>query len=268
MIKTIILLSFAVIAFITFIRYFEANSIFHPTHEIPMTPASVGLDFEDVYFSTEDGLKLNGWFIKHPQAKSTLLYFHGNAGNISHRLEKIHMLHELGLNIFIMDYRGYGKSEGKPTESGIYQDATAAYDYLLKRKDVDPSKIIDYGDSLGGVVAVDLATKRTPNCLIIDSSFSSAADIANVIFPFVPSFILKSKMDAASKVKTITIPKLFIHSINDEIIPFRLGEKLFLSAAAPKEFLKITGGHNTSHIDSRKVFLQGFFQFLKARNLI
>ncbi len=268
MIKTLVVIIAVAVVFIVFIRYFESKSYFHPTREMPTTPADVGLNFEDIYLTSEDGVKINGWFIRHPQAKSTFLYFHGNAGNMTHRLEKIQMFHKLGLNIFIIDYRGYGKSEGQPTEKGVYRDARAAYDYLLSRKDIDLKKIIAYGDSLGGVVAVDLAIQRSVACLIVDSSFSSGADIAKDIFPFVPSMILTTKMDSKKKVKAITIPKLFIHSVNDEIIPFYLGERLFQAASEPKQFLKITGGHNTSHIDSQDIYQSGFRKFLQAQGLI
>ena len=268
MTKILILSVLIIIAFAGFVRYLEANSIFHPTRDMPATPLSLGLTFEDVYFQAKDNVRLNGWFVKSEGNHTTMLYFHGNAGNISHRLEKIAMFHELGLNVFIIDYRGYGKSEGAPNEKGFYQDALAAYDYLLARQDIDRDKIISYGDSLGGVVAIDLATKRKVVCLIVDSSFSSAVDVSRTIFPFVPTFILKTKMDSAAKVRTLTIPKLFIHSVNDEIIPFGLGKKLFDAAAKPKEFLPITGGHNTNHIDSRKTFMKGTGEFLKQLGLI
>ncbi len=248
-------------SFIAFVRYFEANSIFHPTAEMPVTPGLIGLNYEDVYFKTPDSLTLNGWLIKSTSAKVTILFLHGNAGNISHRLEKLELFHRLGVNVFIVDYRGYGKSQGKPTEEGLYVDAVSAFDYLAARPDITKEKIIAYGDSLGGVVAVDLATKRKVAALVVDSSFGSSADVAKTIFPFVPTFLLKTKMDSTAKVKTLTLPKLFIHSVNDEIIPFALGKKLFDAAAAPKEFLPITGGHNTNHIDSHDALLKKLSQF-------
>ncbi len=265
--KILILFIFAAASFFAFVRYFEANSIFHPTREIPVTPAFIGLPFEDVYFKTEDNLTINGWLVKAPQASSTILFFHGNAGNISHRLEKIALFYQLGVNVFIIDYRGYGKSQGRPSEAGLYKDACGAYDYLVSRKDINPTKIISYGDSLGGVVAVDLAAKKKVACLVVDSSFTSSADISKMIFPLVPGFILATKMDSVSKVKTIAVPKLFIHSINDEIIPFKLGRKLFDAACPPKEFLEITGGHNTNHIDSRELLMKNLTKFFKRLGL-
>src|SRR3989338_4815908 len=168
--KIFISLVVLMFSFVVFVRYFEATAIFHPTREMPVAPDFVGLEFEDIYFKTQDKVTLNGWFVKNRPASSVVLYLHGNAGNISHRLEKILMFHELGLNVFIIDYRGYGKSQGKPTEDGLYQDALAAYEYLKTRKDVNTDKIIAYGDSLGAVAAIDLATKRKLSCLVVDSS--------------------------------------------------------------------------------------------------
>lgn len=259
-----------IISFFIFItlRYIESRSVFYPTRDMPDFPTLGGLPYEDVYFQTSDHLTLNGWFIKSEEARATMLAFHGNAGNLSHRLEKIHLFHELGVNVFIIDYRGYGKSQGRPSEEGIYKDALAAYDYLLSRNDIDKNKLIFYGDSLGGVVAVDLATKQPAACLIVDSSFSSIADVSRTVFPFVPGFVLAHKMDSVSKVKNISIPKLFIHSINDEIIPFALGKKLFDAAREPKEFLQIRGGHNTNHIDSKELHLKELKRFLNKLDLV
>ena len=267
MLKILILIFGAAFFIFGFVRYFEAHAIFHPTKEMPVTPSLIGLPFEDIYFKTKDGLTLNGWFVKAPQARTTFLFFHGNAGNISHRLEKIALFYHLGVNVFIIDYRGYGKSEGLPNEEGLYKDTLAAYDYLLTRDDVDRGHFVCYGDSLGGVAAVYAASQRSFAALVVDSSFSSSADMSKTIFPFVPTFFLKTRMDSASRVKTMALPKLFIHSINDEIIPFRLGKKLFDAACAPKEFLQITGGHNTSHVDSREKILSALKEFLKRNDL-
>jgi len=268
MIKFLLPIILGVFALIALVRYIEEKSIFFPSRDIPVTPKDINLAFEDVYFTTQDHLKLNGWLIKNPRAQATLLFFHGNAGNISQRLEKIAMFYSMGLNVFIIDYRGYGRSQGHPTEEGIYKDATAAYDYLLARTDIQKDKIIGYGASLGGTVAVDLAVKRKLAALIVDSSFPSAAAVSRAIYPFLPTVFLKTVMDSIGKVKNITTAKLFIHSINDEIVPFRLGKQLFDAAANPKEFLQVTGGHNTNHVDSRDKFLSGIGSFLLELNLI
>ena len=262
--KIIFTLISALILFILYVRYLESHSIFFPSKSMIGTPQDVGLDFKDIFITTEDKVKIHGWFIpsSFPSDK-TLIFLHGNAGNISGRLEKIKLFHEMGLNVFIIDYRGYGKSEGKPTEEGVYKDALAAYDYVAKREDMKDKAIIIYGASLGGAIAVDLASKRKAEYLIVDSSFTNAVDMAKRIFPFVPSILIKTKLDSLKKIKNIQSAKLFIHSKEDEIVPFVLGEKLYDSASEPKEFLEIRGGHNDGHIYDGDKFEAGVKHFLK-----
>ncbi len=255
---------FACILFILYVRYLESKTVFAPSKNIAAMPESVGLAFEDVDVTTSDGVKINGWFVPvSPSILGTLLFCHGNAGNIGDRLEKIRLFHEMGLNVFIFDYRGYGKSQGYPTEKGMYNDTLAAYDYLLSRKDVDSKNIIAYGASLGGAAAVDLATQRKLSHLIIDSSFTNAADMAKRIFPWIPSFVIRIKLDSLTKIKKVTIPKLFIHSVEDDLVPFELGKKLFDAAPQPKIFLQIYGTHNDAHIDNPEKFWKEIEGFLK-----
>ncbi|MDP8266351.1 MAG: alpha/beta hydrolase [Candidatus Aceula meridiana] len=266
--KFLVILIVSIVIFILAVKYLEQTSIFYPEKEITDRPNDIGLEYEDIYFKTEDGILINGWFIKNLTAESTLLFFHGNAGNISHRLHKINLFHNLGLNVFIVDYRGYGKSDGRPTEEGLYKDARAAYDYLLTRHDIQKDKIIAYGASLGGVAAIDLATHRDLVALIVDSSFSTAKDIAKQVYPFVPSILISTKMDSQAKVKTIEIPKLFLHSRDDEVVPFELGRKLFDAAVKPKEFVEIKGGHNTSYEESEEILSKTIFRFLTGQELL
>ena len=254
--------------FVVYVRLVESFSIFYPSKKIGATPRDIGLVYEDIFFNTQDGITLNAWFLKPAQAYATILILHGNAGNNSHRLEKISYFYKMGLNIFILDYRGFGKSEGKPSEEGIYADARAAYDYLSKRPDIDPKKIIVYGESLGGAVAVDLATKRSVAALILDSTFPSAADMAKAKLPFIPAFLLKTKLDSQSKIVHLKMPKLFIHSPQDEVVPFKLGKKLFDAAPDPKELLSIQGNHNEGFFQSQELYIQGIEQYLKKWNLI
>lgn len=262
MVKTIGSIVLFLALFIALVRYIELTSIFYPMRQVEVTPKVIGLDYEEVYLKTEDGLLLNGWLIKKSEATTTVIFFHGNAGNISHRLDKISVFYQLGLNIFIIDYRGYGKSQGRPSEQGLYKDGRAAYDYIKSRKDLG-DKIIAYGESLGSAAAIDLCLSRKPNGLIIDSAFTSAKEMAKTIYPFVPSFLIFSRFDSISKVKEIKIPKLFIHSINDEIVPFSLGEKLFNLASPPKELLKIIGGHNSGFFDSEGLITERLRNFLR-----
>lgn len=252
-----------IVLFVLYVRYLEYRSVFYPSRRILATPADIGLSFEDVYVKTQDGVTIHGWFIPVAGAKATLIFLHGNAGNIGDRMGKIQFFHDLGLNVLIIDYRGYGKSEGNPTEAGIYMDALAAYDYLTSRRDVNAQRLIAYGASLGGAVAIDLAAKRNLSCLIVDSAFTSAADMAKRIYPFVPSFLIGIKMDNIGKVQALKIPKLFIHSKDDEIVPLELGRRLFEAAAPPKEFLEIAGSHNEGYFDSQDKIAGGISRFLK-----
>jgi fermentation-respiration switch protein FrsA (DUF1100 family) len=252
-----------VIFFLIFTRYLENTSIFYPSRTIRFTPADIGLSFEDVFLKTEDGVVIHGWFIPAGRPKGTLIFLHGNAGNIGDRLEKIQLFNSMGLNIFIVDYRGYGKSKGHPSEEGVYKDARAVYDYLALRADIDPGRIFAYGASLGGAVAIDLAMKRKLAGLMVDSTFSSAVDMAKRMYPFIPSFLVRSKFDSISKVRDMRIPKLFIHSPEDDIVPFEMGDKLYQAAAGPKVFLETAGDHNNGYIDSRGRMREGIETFLK-----
>jgi len=195
-------------------------------------------------------------------------FFHGNAGNISGRLSKIEVFYRMGVSVFIVDYRGFGRSEGAPTEQGMYLDALAAYDHLVSRSDVDKEKVFIYGVSLGGAAAVDLASKRPVAGLIIESSFSSGADMAKVIFPGVPAFLIKTKMDSINKIKNVTAPKLIIHSFEDKTVPYELGKKLFDSAIEPKKFLQISGSHNEGFFDNLEKIVSVVELFLKENGFL
>ncbi|MCD4780318.1 MAG: alpha/beta hydrolase [Candidatus Omnitrophica bacterium] len=232
----------------------EQKMIFHPDKTLDRSPEDIGLFYEDIFFYTKDKIQLNGWFIPAEQAEKTVLFFHGNAGNISHRLEIIDFFHRLNMNVFIIDYRGYGKSAGNPSEKGLYKDARASYDYLIHRPDIDPEKIIVYGKSLGGVAAIDLAANIRVSGLIVDSCLTSAKMMAARMAPGIPSFLLTARLDSINKIQSVLCPKLFIHSPQDEVIPYQMGRELYEKAQAPKKFLKIHGGHNDGfHISGTEI---------------
>ena len=256
------------VGFWALVRYLESVGVFFPSRGLGLNPSVMGLAFEDVYFKTRDHLTLNGWFLKNPHASSTIIFAHGNAGNISDRLSKIKFFYDLGLNVFIFDYRGYGKSEGKPSEAGIYLDAQGAYDYLQSQGRVDMENIILYGASIGGTVMIDLATRRNAALLVVESSITNAQDMAHIHYPFVPSFFLSLKFDSMNKVKALSVPKLFIHSPQDEVVPYGIGQKLFEAAAEPKEFLKIHGGHNDGSMTVDPLAAGEFTRILKSKGLI
>lgn len=222
-----------------------------PSRTVLATPADIGLAYEEVTLATEDGPVLQGWFIPHQAARGTLLFCHGNAGNISHRLDSIRLFHDLGLNVLIFDYRGYGESDGKPTEAGTYRDADAAWRYLTEVRTVQSHDVVIFGRSLGAAVAADLATRTTPAAVILESAFTSVPDMAAAIYPWLPVRMLaRYQYDTREKLRRITHPVLIIHSSEDEIIPFAHGRQLFESAHEPKRFLELHGGHNDGFLTS------------------
>lgn len=258
----IILLIIAFILVFFYLRYFEKKNLYFPLRTIEATPKDIGLNYENVTFTTKDGVRLSGWFIPANPSRATLIFCHGNAGNISHRLEKIKIFINLNLDVLIFDYRGYGMSKGSPSENGLYLDAEVVYDYLINVKNIPPQKTIVFGESLGSAVAVDLAYKHDLAGVIVEGGFTSVKDMAKRIFPFIPAFIYASKFDSLEKIKNIKSPKLIFHSVDDEIVPFEFGEKLFHTAAKPKEFVKIRGGHNDAFFISQEVVVSKIDEFI------
>jgi len=249
--------------FVGWLFHQQPAMIFFPTKSLVETPAEWGLQYEDTTLETADGVELHGWFIPHQEAPRTLLFFHGNAGNISHRRESVEIFHRLGLNVFIFDYRGYGNSQGEPSEDGLYLDAMAAWQYLAQEKGFDKQKIIVFGRSLGGAVACNLAAEVQPGALILESTFSSAKDMANVVFPIMSRIVpLRFKFNAEESIKRVTAPLLVVHSTEDDIIPFRLGEKIYHAANQPKSLVKMRGDHNSGFLLSQPAYEQGLETFL------
>ncbi len=240
----------------------EKSFIFYPISEIDQTPKELGLPFEDITFTTEDGVRLNGWFIPSTEGDLTLLWFHGNAGNISHRLDNIRLLHDkVKIHIFIIDYRGYGRSEGSVSEAGTYRDASAALQYLRSRKDLDPKKIVFYGRSLGAAVAVDLAVREEPLALIIETPFASVREMAKAVLPFLPiGPFLRTRYDTLEKIRKVRGPLLVLHGEQDDIVPYAQGQRIFEAAPEPKEFYTIRGAH---HNDTFIVGGDPYFAALK-----
>jgi fermentation-respiration switch protein FrsA (DUF1100 family) len=229
----------------------EHRFIFHPDKSIHQTPGDVGLIFDDVYFSTTDGIRLNGWHIPYPRAQKTLLWFHGNAGNISHRVQNIKLLHDkLRINTFIFDYRGYGRSEGKISESGTYLDGLAAVELLRQRYHVAPRQLAIFGRSLGAAVAAETATRFEILALILESPFVSVPEMAAAVFPLLPiGPLLATQYNTLEKVPRVKSPLLILHGDRDEVVPFSQGLKVFEAAAEPKRFHTIAGaGHNDTYL--------------------
>lgn len=240
--------------------------IFFPEKEITLTPADAGLAFEDLTLTTADGVKINGWFVPHAGAKTTILWLHGNGGNISHRVSRIHRFHHaLRANILIIDYRGYGRSGGRVSEKGTYLDAVAAYDYFLSRRDVDPARIVPFGSSLGAGVAVELSLRRKVQGLILESPFASIREMARVAVPWLPvGWLITTRYDNLSKIGRLNIPILILHGDRDGTVPFAQGRKLFEAAREPKRFYTISGAdHNNTDIVGGQSYLQALSQFIE-----
>ncbi len=237
--------------------------MFFPSKTIEATPAEIELKYEEVSFSTADGVILHAWWIPHLHARATLLFSHGNAGNISHRLEKLRIFHDLGLNVFMYDYRGYGQSGGSPDEVGLYADAQAAYHHLVKIKKILARQIIAYGESLGGAVSTNLAEKSEIGALILDSAFTSVRDLAKVHYPFLAP-LARTQFDALSMVSGVRAPILVLHSPQDEIVPYLQGQRLFAAAGEPKQFVELRGDHNGGFLISGEVYVEGIRKFLET----
>jgi hypothetical protein len=247
--------------------FFQSSFVYFPSKDIQAVPIQEGMKYKEVTFGSKDGKKLNGWFIPADNPKNVLLFCHGNAGNISHRMESIRIFYEMGLSVFIFDYRGYGKSEGVPSEGGTYLDAEAAWEYLITQEHYEASQIILFGRSIGGSIAAKLAADKNPKALIIESSFTSIADLGAEIYPFLPVRLLsRFRYDTLKYVKEVKSPMLVIHSSDDEIIPFSHGEALFEAANLPKEFLKIRGLHNEGFWLSKIEYAKAIEKFITIKD--
>ena len=250
--------------------YVEEQFIFFPSAEISRTPRNYGLAFDDVYFKAKDGVTLNGWFVPHPAASTTLLWFHGNGGNIGHRSEHLRLLHDkLKTHVFIFDYRGYGKSEGRPTEQGTYKDAAAALAYLRSRKEVHSKQIVFFGQSLGAAVATELAARESCLALILEAPFASIRDMARIVFPYLPiGPFLQTKYDNLEKIKKVKAQVLVLHGDRDEIVPFDQGKRVFDAASEPKRFYTIQGSaHNDTYIIGGEAYFQVLKEFIEKAAL-
>lgn len=243
---------------------FQSRLVFLPSRALSATPERIGLQYEDVWLRTDDGVRIHGWFLPHAEPRGTLLFFHGNAGNISHRLESMELFHQLGLNTLIVDYHGYGNSEGSPGEAETYLDADAAWRHLTEARGIPAGRIVLFGRSLGAGVAAWLAARAEPAGLILESAFASVPDMAATVYPIFPVRLLaRIRYDAEAALGKVRAPVLVIHSAGDEIVPIAQGRRLFAAAGEPKRFLEIRGGHNDGFLVSRDAYVAGLHEFLQ-----
>lgn len=226
------------------IFFFQERLIYVPSRTLWRTPADAGLDFEDVWLTAADGIRLHSWFLRTNEASGTVLFFHGNAGNISHRIETAEMFLQWGLNVLLIDYRGYGQSEGKPTEAGTRADAYAAWMFLVEQRKVRSDQIIIHGRSLGSAIAADLAARVKPAGVILESGFSTLAAVGATLYPWLPVHLLsRHHYRTIENVTRFRSPVLVAHSRDDELIPFSHGQAVFAAAPEPKTFFVMSGSH-------------------------
>lgn len=246
-------------------RWFENQNLYFPSSNIESYPHEVGLEFAQFTSALKNGIKVNGWFVPIKKSKGTVLICHGNAGNMGHRLDTIKIFHDMGLNVAIFDYPGYGISTGTPNEKNLYDSAEEVFKTIIDKYNVNPQKTVVFGRSLGAAVAVELVTRMDAAGLIIESGFTCTADMGKELFPFLPTkLIVSQNFDSLSKIGNIDIPKLVIHSPDDELIPFKHGKQIFEAAAKPKTFLEISGDHNEGFILSMDVYIKGITSFLST----
>ena len=241
----------------------ESRFIYFPARTLTGTPADAGLEFVDVQVRTHDGVRLHGWWVPGRGESPTLLWFHGNAGNLGDRVGLLELLHdELGLGIFMVDYRGYGRSEGKPSEDGLYADARAALEAVMEHSDEGSDEVVVFGQSLGAAVAVELASARPLGGVVLEAAFTSIPDMARHHYSFLPvGPLLRTSFDSEARIAEIDAPLLMIHGENDDIVPIEMGRKVFEAAESPKEFRAVpSAGHNdvfrrTEFVAALKSFL-------------
>ncbi len=248
----------------------EKFALYFPERAIEATPQSEGIAYEDVWFPASDGVRLHGWLVPAPDARITILWCHGNAGNIGDRVNNLKYLHRLlGVNVFIFDYRGYGRSAGhlwSLSEPATYRDAEGALAYLRSRKDLASARLVYFGRSLGAAVAIELSREHPPAGLILETAFTSIREMAGIVMPYLPfPGLLQTKYDNLAKLPTIRVPLLILHGDQDEVVPLRLAHRLFEAANPPKTFYTIHAAHhNDTYIVGGEPYFQAWGRFLKS----
>jgi fermentation-respiration switch protein FrsA (DUF1100 family) len=253
-------------ALLVLVYLFQSHLVYFPQigRELVATPLSYGLAHEAVTIRTEDGEKLAAWWLPAAPARGAVLLFHGNAGNISHRVDYLAMFHRLGYSSLIVDYRGYGESTGSPSEAGTYRDAEAAWRWLTDERGVRASDIVLFGESLGGAVAAWLAARVSPRALVLASSFTSVPDLGAEVYPFLPvRWLSRFSYDTLAALERVRAPVLVAHSPEDEIVPYRHGLRLYAAAREPKAFLVLAGGHNEGFVFARPEWVAQLAAFLE-----
>ncbi len=249
----------------------EGFFIYFPERALAQTPAAAGLPFEDVIFTAADGTTLHGWYLPGAPGQPLVLFCHGNAGNISHRVDNLKELHQRGFAVFIFDYRGYGRSEGRASEAGTYSDARGALGWL-QENGWESGQMIYFGRSLGAAIALQLALDAPPAALVLESAFTSLAEMGRFHYPLLwrlGGWLLEARYANSEKIGRLHSPVLIIHGERDGIVPLEMGRELDRRAPEPKRFYPIPGaGHNdTYEVGGAKYWRQwqGFIDSLRLR---
>lgn len=242
--------------------------LFFPTKVHSYHPSQIDGSVEDLFFEAEPGIRLHAWFFAGKRKDRTLLYLHGNAGNIGDRVDKIQFLRKLGWNVFVFDYQGYGLSQGSPSLDGVLNDSRAALHYLTEKVGIPNEQIVLFGESLGGAMAVTLGQEEPVAAVILESTFTSLRDLAHEVYRFLPSGVAPDIYKSLENIRHIKSPILVIHGLEDEIVPFSMGKKLFETAPHPKRFFGVPGAHHNDVYEiARSDYLQEIEEFLSAAGL-
>lgn len=263
--KLVIAAALVYVSVAVLLYIFQTKMIFHPFRVLVGTPADYKFEYKDLTLKTGDGVDIHAWFIPAPEADApVILYCHGNAGNISHRLDSIALFRRLGLGVMIFDYRGYGRSGGSVTEAGLYEDAAAAWNHLTETAGIPPGDIIILGRSLGGAVAANLAAKHPCRALILETAFLSIPDMAGELYPFFPARMLsRYRLETKNSLRKVEAPVLITYTLDDEIVPASHGRRLFELAPEPKTRLLIRGDHNNCYFIDAEKYLSGTGDFIR-----
>jgi len=236
--------------------FFKQRSyIYFPSRTVRATPAELGLPYEEISLTAQDGIVLAAWLVKAESgadaaARPTGLFCHGNGGNIGDRLATLQTFAQMGFDTLIFDYHGYGASEGKPGEEETYRGALAAWKYLTETRQIPPARILLFGRSLGGAVAAWLATQEEPGLLVMESTFTSIPAMAATMYPVYPTrWLSRFSYDTLARMPEIRCPVIVAHSREDEMIPFQQGRALYKAAREPKLFFELQGSHNAGGLD-------------------
>jgi len=273
--RVLVVVVAAFLAYVVLMMFFEKSLIFFPTRypdgdwDVDAVGRGSGCVVTDCYYESEDGTRLHSWWCRSDTSdpdRPVLLLFHGNAGNLSHRADlMLELATRIDAEVVLAGYRGYGRSQGTPSENGLYADARAAWSFVTGEHGVDPGRVVVFGKSLGGAVAVNLAEEREPGGLIVESSFTAIPDMAAHHYPFVPKILVRTRMESLAKIGAIRCPLLVVHSRADEVVPFEMGRRLFEAAPQPKSFHVVEGaGHNETWLVGGLAYFEAIRGFVRS----